>query len=100
MKNDHRRVNGRDKSMIKSCAYYKENSNRDQLHWLFVNSSLFLCDIKYAFISSGLFPFVSGTTNTVNMAQQKDTDAYKKYVPELLIRLEMFVENLVTFGWI
>ena len=53
--------------------------------------------MKYAFISSGLFPFVSGTTNAVNMAQQRDTDAKIKYTPESSIRLAMLMENFVTF---
>ena len=37
-----------------------------------------------------------GKTNKAKIAQQKDTAAYKKYMPELLMKLEIFVENLVT----
>ena len=53
--------------------------------------------MKKAFISSGVFPFVSGTAKVMKMAQHRDTAAYMKYMPELLIMFEMLVENFVTF---
>ena len=58
------------------------------------SQSFFL--IKYFFISSGLFPFVSGMRKSTKSVPTAQTPPYKKNAPDALMACSMLYSNLVT----
>ena len=56
----------------------------------------FLIPIKYCFISSGVFPFVSGTMSKTKNIPAAQIEPNKKYKPDACISSSTFGPNLLT----